>query len=224
MGPTCYGDPGKVSDIQYVCDTDDRAGCTATRVSRTTPTRCWSTAGPTTAPTVTGIGLTKAAHIWYQAQTNYLTPVSNFADMADALEASCADLVGKQLTDAEDRPNDHDTYDKKITAADCTQVHNATVAVQLRNEPMQCNFGPLLDPNTPARSAVPARPKTRSRRTSRAASPHGTARRSRSPSPVAFTSRGSCRRDLPPGNLPAGNTRGGPRSGSRQGCLQQRGR
>ena len=147
--PTCYGDPGKVSDVQYICNTTDQGGVHS---NSGVPNHAYALlvdGGTYNNTAVTGIGLTKAAHIWWQAQSNYLTPVSNFSDMADAIESSCADLVGKQLTALRFGPNEHDTYDKKITAADCTQVHNAATAVQLRTEPVQCNFGPLLDPNTP---------------------------------------------------------------------------
>ena len=37
-----------------------------------------------------------------------------------------------------------------ITAADCDQVHKVTLAVELRTPATQCDFEPLLDPNTPA--------------------------------------------------------------------------
>ena len=58
---------------------------------------------PYNGQTVTGLGLDKAAAIWWRAQTAYLTPQSDFIDAADALEQSCADLVGQpinQLTTA----------------------------------------------------------------------------------------------------------------------------
>ena len=70
--------------------------------------------------------------------------------MADALEASCADLVGAQLSNLSTEANDHSPSPFKITAADCTQVAAMAQAVELRDEPVQCDFGPQLDPNTPA--------------------------------------------------------------------------
>ena len=82
--------------------------------------------------------------------TEYQTPVTDFADHADSLEASCADLVGKQIRKLSVEPNDTGAYDKKITADDCTQVTAMAAAVELRAEPTQCDFGPQLDPNTPA--------------------------------------------------------------------------
>ncbi len=46
--PTCYGDPGKVSDAEYKCATDDNGGVHGNSgvVNHATP--CWSTAAPTT--------------------------------------------------------------------------------------------------------------------------------------------------------------------------------
>lgn len=205
--PTCYGDPGKVSDVQYVCDTADQGGVHS---NSGVPNHAYALlvdGGTYNNTPVTGIGLTKAAHIWYQAQTNYLTPVSNFSDMADAIESSCADLVGKQLTALRFGPNEHDTYDKKITAGDCTQVHQAAVATQMRTEPVQCDFGPLLDPNT----AAPCGAGTGLHTTfsedfeGNVSSWDTSAFDVKYPGgihqPWTFS------RDLPPGNLPAGDTR-----------------
>ena len=79
------------------------AACTATPVCRTTATPCSSTAAPTTASTVAGIGLDKAANIFWRTQDAYLTPTSDFADLADGLDAACADLVGSADQQGVDR-------------------------------------------------------------------------------------------------------------------------
>ena len=65
--------------------------------------------------TVTGIGITKAAKVYYKAQTDILTSSSNYAALGNALSAGCNLLVG---TDA-------------ITAADCDQVRKATYATEM---------------------------------------------------------------------------------------------
>ncbi len=148
--PNCYGDPGKVGDVQYHCDTTDAGGVHS---NSGVPNHGYSLlvdGGTYNGVTVTGIGLTKAAHIYYQAMTAYQTPVSDFADHADALAASCTDLVGRQLKNLSTAPNDASTHVQKITAADCVEVNDAAAAVQLRTEPTQCDFEPQLDPNTPA--------------------------------------------------------------------------
>ena len=74
----------------------------------------------------------------------YQTPTSDFADHAEALEAAASDLVGVNLPDLQSG----DASGETITSSDVEQVHNATLAVELRNPPTQCGFQPLLDPNT----------------------------------------------------------------------------
>ena len=97
--PTCFGNPGKVSDREYhVHGRRQRRRPHRTRVSPTTPSRSWSTAGRYNGQTSPRIGLTKAAHIYYRAMSVYQGPASDFADHADALEQSCSDLIGRPLT------------------------------------------------------------------------------------------------------------------------------
>lgn len=82
------------------------------------------------APTVIGIGILKAAAIYYRAMTVYQTPTTNFVQHADALEASCADLVGAELTPwvLATAP-----ADGTITVADCAEVSNMIAAIGLRD-------------------------------------------------------------------------------------------
>jgi len=111
--------------------------------------------------TVQGIGLTKAAHIFWRANSVYNTPATNFRDNADALEQSCRDLVGVNLTRLVSTVENgtgmlganNDTIDpttelsgEVITAADCQQVANAIAAVEMRHDvTQQCGFRPMLD-------------------------------------------------------------------------------
>jgi hypothetical protein len=69
--------------------------------------------------TISGIGILKTAAIYYDAQTTKLTPNSQYADLADAMEQACTELVG---TDG-------------ITAADCQQVVKTVLATEMRLEP-----------------------------------------------------------------------------------------
>ena len=48
--------------------------------------------------TITAIGMVKAAHLYWRAQSVYQVPTTNFVDHADALEQSCQDLIGQPLT------------------------------------------------------------------------------------------------------------------------------
>lgn len=98
--------------------------------------------------TIPAIGMTKAAHIYFQAMTQYQTPTSNFVAHADALEQSCRDLTGKPLNDVTGALST-----ERITAADCAAVTKAIEAVEFRNSVVvKCNYLPVLkaEASTPA--------------------------------------------------------------------------
>ena len=107
--PTCYGDPGKVTDAEYKCDpTGTDAG--GVHSNSGVPNHAYALVvdgGTFNGQTVTGLGLDKAAAIWWRAQTAYLTPQSNFIDAANAFEQSCADLVGQPINKLHDRARRH---------------------------------------------------------------------------------------------------------------------
>ncbi len=150
--PTCYGDPGKVTDAQYNCDPNmsDSGGVHS---NSGVPNHAYALVvdgGSFNGQAVAGIGIDKAANIWWRAQTAYLTPSSDFTIAADALEASCADLVGQPInrltTEAQATPE----AAAEITAADCQSVANAMTATEMRTEPVQCNFQPMFDKDAPS--------------------------------------------------------------------------
>ena len=147
--PNCYGDPGKVSDVQYVCDTADQGGVHSNSGVANHTYALMVDGGTFNGQTITGLGLTKAAHILWQAQSTYEIPITGFPEHADALEQSCQDLIGAQLSSLQFTPNGHGTYPGHITAEDCDEVHQVTLATELRTPATQCDFEPLLDPNTP---------------------------------------------------------------------------
>lgn len=98
--------------------------------------------------TIPKIGLIKAVHIYFHAQTHYQTPTTNFAQHADALEQSCTDLIGAPLNNVLG-----EVSGEVISAADCEAVHAATVAVEFRESPKEkCGYVPVLQPEaeTPA--------------------------------------------------------------------------
>ena len=91
--PTCYNNPGKVSDTQYWCNTGDSGGV---HINSGVPNHAFALlvdGGIYNGVTIAGIGMTRAAHIYWRAQSVYQTPISNFTDHADALEQSCLDLI-----------------------------------------------------------------------------------------------------------------------------------
>jgi len=148
--PTCYNDPGKVSDAQYFCDTDDGGGVHSNSGVPNHAFALTVDGGTYNGQTVTGIGATKAAAVYFRAMTTYQTPTTDFADHADALRAACADLVGQPINNLSTAPDDSSVSDEVVTAADCTTFDAAAAAVELRREPTQCNFQPMFDQNPPA--------------------------------------------------------------------------
>ena len=143
--PTCYGNPGKVSDVQYVCSTADGGGVHSNSGVPNHAFALLVDGGTYNGQSVAPIGLTKAAHVYYRAQSVYQGPASDFADHADALEQSCSDLIGAALADlSTGAPSG-----QVISAGDCEQVAKAALAVELRTPPTQCGFTPLLAQNPP---------------------------------------------------------------------------
>ena len=154
--PTCYGDPGKVSDEEYHCETSDSGGV-HTNSGVVNHAFALMVDGSTyNGVTVPAIGLDKAAHLFWRTQTEYLTPTSDFADLANGLAASCADLIGQAINKLTlgSSPTGGGAATPAlaapITAADCAAVDKAAEAVELADEPVQCEFGPLLAKNTPS--------------------------------------------------------------------------
>jgi Zn-dependent metalloprotease len=147
--PQCFGNPGKVTDTEYFCGTGDNGGV---HLNSGVPNHAFALlvdGGTYNGHNIAAIGLTKAAHIYYRAMTFYQTPASNFADHADAIEQSCSDLAssGANLNDLQTGlPSG-----QAVTAADCAEVAEVMVAVEMRTPPTQCGFQPLLAKNPPAR-------------------------------------------------------------------------
>lgn len=154
--PTCHGNPGKVTDTEYFCGTGDQGGV---HTNSGVPNHAFALlvdGGSYNGQTIGALGLVKAAHIYFRAQAVYQHPATNFAEHADAIEQSCADLAaaGTDLTDLlTGLPSG-----QVITAADCAEVAKAALAVQLRTPPTQCGFQPLLAQNPPDRCEAGTEP------------------------------------------------------------------
>lgn len=123
MTPTDFGDPGKLSDAELVCD-DPGGDSGGVHTNSGVPNHAYALmvdGGTYNSVTVTGIGLTKAGKIEYRALTQYLLSASDFQDNDDALRQSCTDLVGVA----------------GITAGDCDEVAKALDAVEM-SDPWPC--------------------------------------------------------------------------------------
>jgi len=149
--PTCYDDPGKVSDVEYKCSTDDSGGVHS---NSGVPNHAYALlvdGGEYNGVTVPGIGLDKAANLWWRTQVGYLTPTSDFVDFADGLSAACQEMTGREVFSLETEGETPGTAAGTITPADCLAVTAAAEAVELRLDPTEeCDFQPILDPDAPA--------------------------------------------------------------------------
>jgi len=132
MDPTLHGDPGKMSDPQFVCQTPggDAGGVHSNSGILNHAYALMVDGGTYNGRTVTGIGLTKAGKVAYRALDNYLVSASGFLDAYHAFRQACNDLVGTA----------------GITLNDCGQVQTAMDAVELSN-PWPC---PGASPQAPA--------------------------------------------------------------------------
>ncbi len=144
--PTCYGDPAATSDGAYFCGSDDGGGV---HTNSGVPNHAFALivdGGNFGGEAITGIGITKAVHIYWRAMAHYQVPTTGFADHAALVELSCNDLIDVTLTD----PLTGQASAEGISAADCAQVATAMVAVGMAATPARCDFQPLLSPDTPS--------------------------------------------------------------------------
>ena len=150
--PNCNGDPAKVLDAaNYYCGTADSGGVHTNSCVTNHLYALLVDGGTYNGYTMTGMGFVKAAHLWWRAQKNYLTATSDFANFADALEASANDLIGVNLQGMSTTGTPAGLTGLSITSADVQNVKNGILAVQLRTSPAtQCNYTPLLAQSAPS--------------------------------------------------------------------------
>ena len=143
--PNCYFYPARGNDSQYQCADFDNGGVHANSSIPNHTFALLVDGGSFNGQTISGIGLTKAAHIYFRAMTVYQVPFTDFAEHAEALEASAQDLLGRDLPDLRTGlPSG-----ERIGPSDLRELHEATLATELRDPPDQCNFSPVLEKNPP---------------------------------------------------------------------------
>jgi cysteine-rich repeat protein len=151
--PECYNHPGKVSSNSYFCSAADSGGV---HFNSGVPNHAFALmvdGGTYNDQTITGLGLTKATHIYWRAMSVYQGPASNFPDHADSLAASCSDLVAIDLPALSTDTATPSLSGEMITEADCIEVDEVITAVEFDTDPEQCGFESLLETNPPQRCA-----------------------------------------------------------------------
>jgi bacillolysin len=134
--PSLYGDPDKMTSISYVCGSSDQGGVHSNSGIGNKAAYLMVDGATFNGKTITGIGIDKTAQVYYEANTNLLTSGSDYADLGTLLYQACLNVIGTA----------------GITSADCTQVKNATLAVEMDKQPTSCpaSEAPVCDTGTPS--------------------------------------------------------------------------
>jgi Zn-dependent metalloprotease len=118
--PPAYGDPDKMTSTLYYKTKGDNGGVHHNGGINNKVVYLLVDGGTFNGKTVTALGWSKTAAIYYEAQTNLLTSGADYSDLYYALQQACTNLTGKN----------------GILAANCTQVKNAVDAVQMNSQPV----------------------------------------------------------------------------------------
>ncbi|MFZ5818725.1 MAG: M4 family metallopeptidase, partial [Chloroflexota bacterium] len=116
--------PDKMTSVYYTLIEDDNGGVHTNSGVNNKAVFLMTDGGTFNGETVTGLGLTKVATIYYEAQTNLLTSGADYKDLYNALYQACYNKI---------TPGG-------ITEADCQEVRDATDAVEMNQAPLGSNF------------------------------------------------------------------------------------
>jgi Zn-dependent metalloprotease len=119
--PPAEGDPDRMTSPNYTADPSegDRGGVHFNSGVNNKAAFLMTDGGTFNSETVSPVGLSEVAKIYYEVEANRLTSASDYADLYNALKQACTDLVGTA----------------GITAADCVEVGDAVDAVEMNVPP-----------------------------------------------------------------------------------------
>ena len=145
--PSCMGDPDRANHPFQTCASDDSGGVHS---GSGVPNHAFAIVvdGDTyNGYTVNGIGLFKAAAVWYRALSVYLTSTSDFGDAYVAFNQAANDLIGQMISD----PRDGSDFGV-FTAQDAAEINNALLAVEMNTRGL-CGANEIMDPTPPTQCA-----------------------------------------------------------------------
>ncbi len=128
QNPPAMGDPDKITSSLYYLGAGDNGGVHFNSGVNNKAATLMVDGGSFNGQVIVGLGIPKVAKIYYEVQTNLLTSGSDYGDLYDALYQGCLNLVGTA----------------GITSADCQQVRNTTIAVEMNLQPV-----PGFNPDAP---------------------------------------------------------------------------
>ncbi|MCE6988253.1 M4 family metallopeptidase [Dyadobacter sp. CY323] len=146
--PTCKNNPGKISDPQYWCAYSDNGGVHINSGVLNHAFALLVDGGSYNGQTITGLGLTKTAHLFWYAQAAFMTKTTDYSAQADILESSLINLIGVNLPNLSINALPGGPSGSKFTATDIEQLARVIAAVEMRME-NGCGFAKLFTPVEP---------------------------------------------------------------------------
>lgn len=113
--PGRFGQPARMNDPKYYNGTGDNGGVHINSGVGNKAASLMVDGGSFNGQTVSALGATKTAAIWYEVNTGILTSASDYQDLGRGLRQACKNLTGT----------------KGITSSDCAQVDRAVKATQM---------------------------------------------------------------------------------------------
>jgi bacillolysin len=124
-----YGDPDRMTSLHFSGNPDDNHGV-HTNSGVANKAAYLMTDGETfNGHAISGLGIDKAAAIWYRAATGYLASGSDYADLGSALNQACSDLVGTNVKDSTG------TVTGALNSTDCAEVAKVVLATEMGTPP-----------------------------------------------------------------------------------------
>jgi hypothetical protein len=138
QNPPLFGDPDRMTSSIYFCEQSelatgdgDNGGVHINSGVNNKAAYLLTDGGFFNGYTVTGLGYTKVADLYYEVQTNLLTSAADYADLYDALIQACTNLG--------------------YSAGDCQEVQDAVNATAMNQQPTGCPapHAPVCDAGLP---------------------------------------------------------------------------
>ena len=149
--PGCFHHPDNATSSYYVCYSSDSGGV-HTNSGVINRFFAFLTDGAVIdGQTIVGVGLTKAAHIFWNAQKYYLSSVSDFNSVAGELFASCLSLVGTAVPDLSTKLQAQwpTTRQPPMAQSDCATINTIASVLQLRSKTV-CPIQYFVDSSPPS--------------------------------------------------------------------------
>lgn len=113
--PRVFGDPDRMGSPNFYTGSGDNGGVHTNSGVNNKAAYLMTDGDTFNGYTITGIGITKVAKIYYEVQTNILTSGANYSSLYNALNQACNNLIGTS----------------GITSSDCNEVNKATLATEM---------------------------------------------------------------------------------------------